>query len=84
MSKKIEHAIEVSRMRRELAAAFPNPDMLRQVRIQSALSQDEVASAIGVSRQAVSLYEAGDRVPSDETCRRYIQLLDGLSERKDA
>jgi HTH-type transcriptional regulator/antitoxin MqsA len=78
MSKQIERAIETSRARKKLAAALPSPDMLRLIRQQSALSQADVAAAIGVSRQAVARYEAGDRTPRADTGERYLELLDRL------
>jgi DNA-binding XRE family transcriptional regulator len=84
MNKQIESAIETSRTRKHLAAAFPSPDMLRMIRQQASLSQAEVAAAIGVSRQAVARYEAGDRTPSEGTSQRYIELLDGLRSDHDA
>lgn len=39
---------------------------LRQMRQQAELTQDDVAAALGVTRQAVSLWEAGLAVPGKE------------------
>ena len=39
---------------------------LRELRIKADVSQEAVASAIGVSREAYSMYERGVRTPSDE------------------
>lgn len=40
---------------------------LRELRIKAGVSQEAVAKAIGVSREAYSMYERGIRNPSDDT-----------------
>lgn len=40
-------------------------------------SQQQVAEAVGVSKQAVSLWMKGQRLPSVETCIRIEQATDG-------
>ncbi len=49
-------------------------DVLFQLRTQSGLSQDELASRVFVTRQAVSRWENGETVPNTET----LKLLSGL------
>lgn len=49
--------------------------MLRQ---RAALTQDEVAAVLGVSRVAVSRYESGERRPSGAVLDKYGELLDVL------
>lgn len=48
---------------------------IREVRVQSGLSQTEFAEKIGLSKNYISLVETGNRVPSDRTitdiCREF-------------
>ena len=48
-------------------------DRLRELRIRQGMTQDEVAEAVYVSRQAVSGWEKGLALPSISSC---ILLLD--------
>ena len=40
---------------------------IKQLREKMKMSQDELATKLGVTRQAVSLYEKGQRKPNKET-----------------
>lgn len=42
-------------------------DILRQLRMEEKLTQDELAERLGISRSAVSMYERGQREPDFET-----------------
>jgi DNA-binding XRE family transcriptional regulator len=75
---RIDEAVALARVRKQLSDALPTAETLRAVRVRSAITQREVANAIGVSRQAVARYEAGDRTPSGEACEQYIDLLQRL------
>ena len=44
--------------------------IIRQRREQSEISQEKLADLIGVSRQAVSKWERGQAVPTDENLER--------------
>lgn len=48
---------------------------IREVRVQSGLSQTEFAEKIGLSKNYISLVETGNRMPSDRTitdiCREF-------------
>ena len=50
------------------------------IRQTANLSQSEVAAAVGVSRAAVSRWEAGTRMPRGEAARRYARLLEVLNK----
>jgi Zn-dependent peptidase ImmA (M78 family)/DNA-binding XRE family transcriptional regulator len=51
------------------------PAKLRNARIKSRLNQSELADCIGVSRQAVSSYELGDKSPDPQVMIKIIQEL---------
>ena len=40
---------------------------IKEIRQEKNLSQTDIAKALGVTRQAISLYEKGDREPKLET-----------------
>ena len=50
-------------------------DIIRQLRTQSGLSQDELAEKVFVTRQAVSRWENGDTVPNTETLKLLSRLF---------
>ena len=43
---------------------------LKEIRQEKNLSQTDIAKALGVTRQAISLYEKGDREPKLETWQK--------------
>lgn len=49
--------------------------LLRALRERRAWSQDRLAGAVGVSRQAVALWEAGQTMPGDEPLGRALAAL---------
>jgi DNA-binding XRE family transcriptional regulator len=53
----------------------------RAIRADADLTQLEVASALGVSRAAVSQWERGQRVPSGSVALAYGRLLRQLAKR---
>lgn len=60
--------------------ALPSPDERRQIRQESGLSQRRIGAELGVSGQAVALWEKGDRQPRGEHLVRYALLLADLRE----
>jgi DNA-binding transcriptional regulator YiaG len=58
---------------------LPSPPARRLLREQAGLSQQDVADALGVTRTAVSLWEAGDREPRPAHRERYLELLDRIA-----
>jgi transcriptional regulator with XRE-family HTH domain len=51
----------------------------RQLREQSGLSQRDLGVALGVSREAIARWEAGERHPRPANLRRYVELLGRLA-----
>ncbi|MBR0425363.1 MAG: helix-turn-helix domain-containing protein [Clostridia bacterium] len=51
-------------------------DNLIQLRKYHQLTQEDVAEKVGVSRQAVAKWEAGETVPDLEKCRMLAELFD--------
>jgi len=54
---------------------LPPPQVRRALRIAAGLSLAEVASAVGVSRQAVAHWEGGSRRPAAKHLTAYCQAL---------
>ena len=54
---------------------MPFPERLRRLRESRGLTQRELAEAIGVSRQAIGLYEAGEREPDLSTLQKLARAL---------
>jgi transcriptional regulator with XRE-family HTH domain len=51
-------------------------NVLRELRIKSGLSQEELAEKVFVTRQAVSRWETGETVPNTETLKLLSRLFD--------
>lgn len=49
---------------------------MRTARFHAGLSQTDLASLVGVSRQAISAYEAGSMQPSVQVARRIADALE--------
>jgi transcriptional regulator with XRE-family HTH domain len=71
MTNTANDLVKLVRERRDL----PPPAMRRAIRESADLSLDQVANALGVSRQAVSHWEQGARDPRPEHLRAYAKLL---------
>lgn len=63
---------------------------IKEIRQEKNLSQTDIAKALGVTRQAISLYEKGDREPKLETWRKLadffgvsVPYLQGVSDIDD-
>src|SRR4051794_6342088 len=54
---------------------LPSPAVRRSLREAAGESLDNVAAVVGVTRQAVALWEAGERTPSGDNLERYVQVL---------
>jgi len=52
------------------------PSLMRTIRKALGYSQDEMARAIGVTRQMVNYYEQGDSYPSAETWVNWLNIVD--------
>ncbi len=63
---------------------------IKEIRQEKNLSQTDIAKALGVTRQAISLYEKGDREPKLETWQKLadffgvsVPYLQGVSDIDD-
>lgn len=52
------------------------PERLREARTAKQYNQTELAELVGVSRQAISAYEQGEKLPDPETLLKIAQILD--------
>ena len=57
------------------AGGRPNPDRFKEARRAKGLNQTELADAVGLTRQAISSYEMGDRQPEPPIFIRIAQVL---------
>jgi DNA-binding transcriptional regulator YiaG len=57
-----------------------NEGRVREIRRRAGLTQDEIASALGVTESCVSHWEAGRRQPRGKVAIRYGRLLAALEE----
>ena len=60
--------------RREL----PPPAARRALREAGGVSQQDVARAVGVTRQCISWWESGQRVPAGRNLAGYVRVLDEI------
>jgi len=60
--------------------ALPAPSARRALRQAAGVSLADVASVVGVSRQAVGLWEAGLRHPRGSNLDSYLGVLRALQE----
>jgi transcriptional regulator with XRE-family HTH domain len=60
--------------------ALPAPSARRALRQAAGVSLADVASVVGVSRQAVGLWEAGLRRPRGRNLDSYLHVLRALRE----
>jgi DNA-binding transcriptional regulator YiaG len=54
---------------------LPPPDVRRTLRRVAGASQSDVAEVVGVTRQAVHLWEAGVRTPRGSNLDAYLEVL---------
>ncbi|MBT2391635.1 helix-turn-helix transcriptional regulator [Streptomyces sp. ISL-1] len=59
---------------------LPQPDERRALREAAGLTQQEVADAIGVTRAAISQWEAGTRTPRGALLDRYVDAIRALRD----
>src|SRR5690349_9386366 len=71
MAVALEDLTRRLRQRREL----PAPEVRRALRRAAGASQASVAEVVGVTRQSVSLWEAGTRTPRGANLERYLDVL---------
>lgn len=48
---------------------------LKQIRLEKGLTQEQLAESVGISRQAISLYEMGIRLPDMITGDKIAEML---------
>lgn len=60
---------------------LPEPEERRRLRRAARLNQQQVATAVGVSRETVSAWETGRWEPTGQARAKYLRLLEGLRAR---
>lgn len=51
------------------------PERLKEARDSKEMTMEELGGAVGVTRQAISLYESGEREPDSETLMKIVGVL---------
>jgi DNA-binding transcriptional regulator YiaG len=67
--------LESLSQRLEARRQLPTPDVRRTLRRVAGASQADVAEVVGVTRQAVQLWEAGTRTPRGANLDAYLEVL---------
>jgi Zn-dependent peptidase ImmA (M78 family)/transcriptional regulator with XRE-family HTH domain len=70
------NVVSISALPRRIEARRLVPAKLREARLAKRLKQTELAERVGVTRQAVSAYEQGDKSPEPETLTRIASSLE--------
>jgi DNA-binding transcriptional regulator YiaG len=55
--------------------SLPGPEARRLLRERAGLKQQDIAAALGVTREAVALWESGARNPRDRYLPDYLAIL---------
>ena len=74
------HGLEELSARIKAIHALPSPNERRALRLAARVSLADLASACGVSRQAVHSWEMGRRIPRAGNLGRYLAVLGVLEE----
>lgn len=72
----LDQLLAESRTRRQL----PEPTIRRLLRTRADLSQEALASVLGINRASLARWELGQRTPRGQLCRDYAELLRRLAE----
>ena len=64
--------------RKTTRAKLPPPTRRRAIRVRAGATLEEVGDLVGVSSEAVRLWETGQRTPSETHRGDYIDVLDDL------
>ena len=59
-------------------AKLPSPTRRRAIRVRSGATLEEVGELVGVTGEAVRLWETGQRTPSEIHRDDYVDVLDDL------
>ena len=70
----------VDEVRRDRTTRMPSPRTARAIRVAAGVTQEQIASELGVSRVAVTAWELGRSQPRRQNRRAYAELLAQLSE----
>jgi DNA-binding transcriptional regulator YiaG len=72
MDERLHRITERARALRIFAA---EPDLPRQLRESSRLSQSQIAAGLGVTPQAIAQWESGTRTPSGDLAAKLMAVL---------
>jgi DNA-binding XRE family transcriptional regulator len=73
--------IDELRGKARASLGLPEPAKRRAIRKNAGVTVCEMATVVGVSRQAINLWETGQRKPSGVFLTRYVEALDACRGR---
>jgi len=71
-------------IRAKAASRLPTPSRRRSIRERAGATQAELATALGVSKQALERWERGDAKPRGRHAAAYVLLLEQLEAAVDS
>ncbi|MFJ5155750.1 helix-turn-helix transcriptional regulator [Streptomyces sp. NPDC088353] len=71
---------EKIRSLRHVRLELPTPPERRAIREAAGLTQAQVGSAVGVTPQAVALWESGRRTPRGHFLEKYVEAIRAMQE----
>jgi DNA-binding transcriptional regulator YiaG len=74
-----DDALDAAMARARARRRLPAPPARKLLRQGSGLSQQDVATALGVTREAVAQWEAGRRTPRALHLESYLAILEKLA-----
>jgi DNA-binding transcriptional regulator YiaG len=78
--EELEALVALAHRRKDAHQQLPEPTRRTVIRLRAGLTQGEMANVLGVSRQAVARWEAGDRQPGGKNLPSYVALLERLAQ----
>jgi len=72
-------AVSTLKARSVVRNSLPSPQERRRIRLSARVTAEEVAAALGVTRQTVCHWETGLRSPSGAFAEQYSALLSELA-----
>jgi len=66
--------------RKRTPESLPPPARRRAIRVAYGVSQEDMATVLGVSRLTVSMWERGQTEPKPEHAEKYADLLNQMVE----
>jgi DNA-binding transcriptional regulator YiaG len=74
----IDAALDRARQRRRTIDRLPAPRVCQAIRERADVSQQDIATALKVTRECIAMWERGKRRPRGERAAQYVKILERL------